>query len=133
MPKDNQNSSNEWENIKAEEVTQYFTSPHLLQALLRQIEKDFGTAQVELMLEVEQQYSFPALCQRLSEALEKHLQKGGSLKNLINRVDLTPRQINQFVPAPMASHLAALATLIIKRELQKVVIRQWYKRFSTDE
>lgn len=110
-----------------EAVALYFSRPDLLRDLLAQLLKDFKTAQVPLALDVEERYSFESLRDFVQITLETHLQAHGSLKNLLNRVDLTEKQIKREIPHKIGHHLRTLSELIIKRELQKVVIRHWYR------
>jgi hypothetical protein len=62
--------------------------------------------------------------------IEDHIKRTGTLKNLLNRVDLTEKQIQKAIPSAPYSNLKLLSELIIKRELQKVVIRYWYRQSS---
>jgi hypothetical protein len=110
-----------------------FTRPDLLRDLLGQLLKDFKTAQVPLDLDVQERYSFEALRDFVQMNLEAHLDANGSLKNLLNRVDLTEKQVKRAIPNQLGQHLRVLSELIIKRELQKVVIRHWYRSQAQPE
>ncbi len=113
-----------------EAIEHYLKMPDLLRDLLLQLTKDFQTAQIPLQLNPEENYSFEGLRDGLEWVLENHLKQAGSLKNLLNRVDLTEKQIRKVIPGTPSSNLKSLSELIIKRELQKVVIRYWYRQSS---
>ena len=113
-----------------EAIQAYLNMPDLLRDLLLQITKDFQTAQIPLLPESLVNCSFEGLCETLVMALDAHLAKGGTLKNVLNRVDLTEKQLKKHIPERLTSKLRPLAELIIKRELQKVVIRYWYRQSS---
>lgn len=114
----------------SEAIAQYFQTPDLLRDLLHQLSKDFSTAQIPLILISDSHYTFEALCSCIEQAIETHLKAGGTLKNLLNRVDLTEKQIKKTLPKALYSNLRLLSELVIKRELQKVVIRHWYRQAS---
>lgn len=116
--------------IPNEGVESYLKMPNLLRDLLLQLLKDFQTAQIPLALNPEENYSFEGICEFIESVLEEHIKRAGTLKNLMNRVDLTEKQIKKAIPTALYSNLRPLAELIIKRELQKVVIRYWYQQSS---
>lgn len=116
--------------MATEGVENYLKMPNLLRDLLLQLLKDFQTAQIPLALNPEENYSFEAICGFIELVLEEHIKRAGTLKNLLNRVDLTEKQIKKAIPTALYSNLRPLSELIIKRELQKVVIRYWYQQSS---
>lgn len=117
--------------IPTEGIENYLKMPNLLRDLILQLLKDFQTAQIPLTLNPEENYSFEGLCKGIEFVIENHLKRGGTLKNLLNRVDLTEKQIKKVISGAIHSNLRRLAELIIKRELQKVVIRYWYQQSSS--
>lgn len=114
-----------------EGIDNYLKMPNLLRDLILQLLKDFQTAQIPLTLNPDENYSFEGLCKGIESVVENHLKRGGTLKNLLNRVDLTEKQIKKAISGAIHSNLRRLAELIIKRELQKVVIRYWYQQSSS--
>lgn len=116
-----------------EELEQVLRLPHLLRDLILQLLKDFQTAQLPLALDTDERYSFEGLRDCLAQTISEHLKNGGTLKNLLNRVDLTEKQIHRAIPTAIHASVGLLSELIIKRELQKVVIRHWYRQSSTEE
>jgi ethanolamine utilization protein EutA (predicted chaperonin) len=116
--------------MATEGIESYLKMPNLLRDLLLQLLKDFQTAQIPLALNPEENYSFEGICEFIELVLEEHIKRAGTLKNLLNRVDLTEKQIKKAIPTALYSNLRPLTELIIKRELQKVVIRYWYQQSS---
>ncbi len=123
--------TNDLTQIPTEGIENYLKMPNLLRDLILQLLKDFQTAQIPLTLNPEENYSFEGLCKGIELVIENHLKRGGTLKNLLNRVDLTEKQIKKVISGAIHSNLRRLAELIIKRELQKVVIRYWYQQSSS--
>lgn len=109
-------------------IEDYLKTPDLLRALILQLTKDFQTAQIPLTLNPDENYSFEGLCDFIELVIDGHIKRVGTLKNLLNRVDLTEKQIKKAIPNALYSNLRLLTELIIKRELQKVVIRYWYQQ-----
>lgn len=70
---------------------------------------------------------------RIHEAILRELQRSkksadADLMHLLYRVDISEAQLKRYLDAnPGEHHLSTIAELIIKRELQKVVIKQYYK------
>lgn len=116
--------------MATEGIENYLKMPNLLRDLLLQLLKDFQTAQIPLALNPEENYSFEGICGFIELVLEEHIKRAGTLKNLLIRVDLTEKQIKKNIPTALYSNLRPLTELIIKRELQKVVIRYWYRQSS---
>jgi cellulose biosynthesis protein BcsQ len=116
--------------IPNEGMEHYLKMPALLRDLLLQLIKDFQTALLPVTLDPDELYSFEGLCQRIETAMDEHLQRAGTLKNLLNRVDLSEKQIKKVIPGALNTNLRMLSELIVKRELQKVVIRYWYQQAS---
>lgn len=114
--------------LPTEGMEHFLQMPDLLRALLLQLVKDFQTALLPVELDPDRLYSFDGLCRCIELALEEHLQRAGSLKNVLNRVDLSEKQLKKAIPGALNSNLRVLSELIVKRELQKVVIRYWYQQ-----
>ncbi len=101
----------------------HFTDKELLEDTLNQIEKDFG--QIELQLrEVKQGDDyFERLCADLSYTVDALLDKAPDrLFSLMYRIDLPESRISNLLGSDEPA--MAIAEMILKRELQKVVIRR---------
>jgi hypothetical protein len=114
--------------LSAGELQPYLHSPELLRSLLKQLVKDFGMATVHLPLNCEETYSFESLRELIAQALRQQASSSAQLQNVFYRVDLTEKTVRQALHKQQGDTLPIVAELIIKRVLQKVVIRHWYQQ-----
>ncbi len=112
----------------------YLTNRFILEKTLDQAEKDFLSAGIELKLHGGAA-TFESICNLLQEKLEGILQyQAGALNNLLYRIDLSESKIKSLhVDKSEKPFSLLLAELILKRELQKVVIREYYKKNTKDK
>ncbi len=112
------------------ELNQHFLSKkELLRALVLQIRKDFNTAGIPIKLLLNKKYSFEELTASVVDAFEN--QSATALFNLLYRVDISETQLRKGMPTP-GIDLQLMAALIVKRELQKVVLRSLYSASSPE-
>ena len=109
---------------KPGEIESYFVSKSVLRELILQLKKDFTAAGVPVKLLLSHKYAFDDLKLLIRYCLED--QNGKQISLLLNRVDISEKQFVSGMPGPGLDTFA-LAELIIKRELQKVVLRQLFK------
>lgn len=104
---------------------QHFTDKDLLEDTLNQIEKDFGQIELQLRdVELGDDY-FYRLCKDLSYTVDALLDKAPDrLFSLMYRIDLPENRISKLLGSNEPA--MAIAEMILKRELQKVVIRRKY-------
>jgi hypothetical protein len=103
--------------------TEFLSQKDLLRNLILQIRKDFDSAGIPLKLLLNTRYSFAELAQIISDAF---MQSGATaMFNLLYRVDVSEKQLKDGMPTPGIDPIL-VAELVIKRELQKVVIRKQY-------
>lgn len=105
----------------------------LLQATLKQIKKDFIQNGLELQLEEIQLEDYDALLHTLEEMLSWLLERDEQrLLQLLYRIDLGEEKLKKSMLENEQESLASLlAKLIIKREAQKVLIRNHYAQKHT--
>ena len=72
---------------------------------------------------------YASIHRELSNALQRYENKTDfHLQHLLYRVDISEAQLKKYLNSqPDESYFDVIAELIIKRELQKVVIKQFYK------
>jgi len=121
--KPNSHSAKLPELNNALEIEGYFGSKSVLRELILQLKKDFTAAGVTLKLLLSHKYAFEELSLLIKYCLEDL--DGKQISLLLNRVDISETQFVNGMPGP-GLDTAALAELIIKRELQKVVLRQLF-------
>lgn len=103
--------------------TEFLSQKDLLRNLILQIRKDFESAGIQIKLLLNKRYSFAELAQIISDAF---MQAGATaMFNLLYRVDVSEKQLKDGMPTPGIDPIL-VAELVIKRELQKVVLRKQY-------
>ena len=109
-------------------ITPYFNNVDYLRETAKQISKDFELAGLPLTFSGEGSTAFNELLYALSPLLSELIEKNFSgLLNLLYRIDIHESKVallsehNDYGSLP-----EALADLIIRRELQKIVIRKHY-------
>ena len=101
----------------------YFVQKDLLRDLILQLKKDFNSAGVPVKLLLTRKYTFDELCETLQLAFrDKTAQQ---LFNVLYRIDVSEKQLYEGMPTPGIDD-RLFAEIIIKRELQKVVLRKLY-------
>lgn len=118
-------------DLSSQGLQPYLQTPELLRSLLQQLLKDFAMANVSLKLDCDISYSFDQLCQQIAETLRQQAPTSATLQNVFYRVDLTEKMVRKALHGQQGDTLPLMAELIIKRELQKVVIRHWYRNQSS--
>ena len=105
----------------------YLTNINLLELTLRQLEKDFNEIGEQLTFSYEK-ISFENLVASLkNQLIAIENKRPGILNQLFYRIDLPEKKIKA-VRDGNADFYFSAAELILKRELQKVVIREYYKK-----
>ncbi|MFN8354374.1 MAG: hypothetical protein U0Y10_08010 [Spirosomataceae bacterium] len=112
--------------LNTESLQNYLNTPELLRDLLEQLVKDFKMANLTLSLDLSMAYSFDQLQAKVEETLRQQATTPRSVQAVLYRVDLSEGQLKKRLNSD--AKMTQLAELIIKRELQKVVIRHWYRK-----
>jgi len=106
------------------------TKPDLFEAFKNQLKKDFencglnGDFAGELMANYD--LIFEKMLMEIDRISKSQNQK---ITELLYRIDISEKQIKTLsLEKPKAALNEAIAELIIKRELQKVVIKEFYKK-----
>lgn len=109
-------------------LNNYLRDTAILKETLEQLEKDFFQSGIDQEFQSMAVLSFEKMCCSLSERLKLLNEKNGSqLQNLLYRIDISPKQISQYTKShPQKDYELLLAELMLKRELQKVVLRKNY-------
>ena len=107
----------------ADQLLPYFSNKSLMRDLILQINKDLNSAGIPLKLLLTKKYSYAEMCHVISDKFnEVPIQH---VFNLLYRVDVSEAQLKKGMPTPGVD-ASLMAELIVKRELQKVVIRKLY-------
>lgn len=107
----------------------YLSDKSIFRELILQIRKDFESSGINLKLLLNKRYSF----NELSTILEDVFLKTGAtaMFQLLYRVDVSEQQLQKGMPTP-GIDTKLIAELVIKRELQKVVLRKFYSNKSDE-
>lgn len=110
-------------NQKSTELEPYFSNKKIRRTLILQLNKDFYSAGIKLKLLLTKNYSFDELIESLCNALDDY--PISTLFNLLYRVDVSESQLAKEMATP-GFDIKLFAQIIVKRELQKVVLRMLY-------
>jgi len=110
-------------SLEIEAFESYIKSKSILRLLIEQIKKDHQNAGIPIKILVSRSYSF----QELSDILvQKFIDVSSTqLSQLLYRVDISESQLASQMNSP-GLDLKVIADMIIKRELQKVILRLKY-------
>ena len=111
-------------------ISQYFNRLDLIKDVANQIIKDFDMFGLEIKFSGNAYNAY----EELFEQIEPHINQLISLNqqkfmSILYRIDVNEEQIKKAVSENSSESFSAIVSdLIIKRELQKVVIRNHYKK-----
>jgi len=112
----------------------FFINPDLVQQLLLQLEKDFVHSDLFGKYDREKLQGkdiFDIVHEKVKELMNRNY---GELANTYYRVDISERQLKDALTGDTTNtESEVITTLILKRELQKVVYRNIYKQSKEDD
>ena len=110
-------------------ITPYFNKLEYINATAEQIKKDFDLFGMEIKFSGQEENAYNELLYQVSPHIAKLIESNyKKLLDLLYRIDVNESKISNLVTDSKVDSLAeAIADLIIKRELQKIVIRRHYK------
>lgn len=114
----------EWNNIS---LSVYSSNQEILSLLVAQLQKDFQSSRIAI--ELNSSDSAPTIKEAVFNALLTDTHSTHSqIQQLLYRIDVSEKALSQIVDKNnLTQFLHALAELIIKRELQKILIRKYYQ------
>ena len=102
--------------------------PDLFEAFKAQLKKDFEMCAIDSDFVSGLNSDYGLLLQTLAKEVEKIMKASTKLSDLLYRIDISENQLKKLSKEKSDSDLSdVVAELVIKRELQKVVIRKMYK------
>ncbi|MDP2386416.1 MAG: hypothetical protein Q8M29_08590 [Bacteroidota bacterium] len=115
-------------------LNKFFINPDLVQQLLLQLEKDFVHSDLFGNYDREKLQGkdiYDIVHEKVKELMNRNY---GELANTYYRIDISERQLKDALTED-TSHTESevITTLILKRELQKVVYRNIYKQSKEDD
>ncbi len=115
-------------------ISQYFNKLKLIKDTANQIIKDFDMFGLEIKFSGNAYNAYEELFEQIEPHIKKLIDTNHSkFMGILYRIDVSDEQIKKAVNENTSEPFSEIITdLIIKRELQKVVIRQHYKNASSD-
>jgi hypothetical protein len=112
------------------QLNDQLSSKDLFDAFKRQLAKDFEQSNFpsDFIKDLEPDYA--SIHEKILQELQRSEKRADStIMSLLYRVDISEAQLKKYLNEHLhENHLITIAELIIKRVLQKVVIKQYYKR-----
>jgi adenylate kinase family enzyme len=111
------------------DIKNQFSSQELVAAFKAQLKKDFEQSNLsaDFVEELEPDYYF--ILERIESQLQHNEKRNDSnVMRLLNRIDISEGQLKRYLAEnKKVNRLHVISELIVKRVLQKVVIKQLYK------
>lgn len=115
--------------MKFTDLAPYTNRLDLLNLTVEQIKKDFNLFGAEISFSGRTESAYLELFQQIKPYIESLLNHNyEKLLTLLYRIDVTEKSISNIVLNAGDEMVNEMTDLIIKRELQKVVIREYYKQ-----
>lgn len=106
---------------------QLATSQELFKAFKTQLAKDFQQSNFSTDFIANLEADYNSIHRKIASELQRN-EKNAYLMKLLNRVDISEQQLKRYLSEQKKEDPSrVIAELIIKRVLQKVVIKQYYK------
>lgn len=115
-----------------QELDKYPDKPELLREISLQLEKDLNRSGIKTGWREDELTDSHALVENLRDILHNLYDTDrAKLSAIMYTVDLSEQQINRHINRPNAGEMPdELTSLILKRVLQKVVLRRFYKKLG---
>ena len=111
-------------------IQAYITNIDILRQTVEQIKKDFDLFGMEIKFSGNNYDAYEELFNQIQPHIEQLIQKDYQrFMNILYRIDVNEQQLKQKLHENSSESTGEIISdLIIKRELQKVVIRNYYKQ-----
>jgi len=114
--------------LNISDLSPYINRLDIIRQTAEQIIKDFNIVGIEITFSGDPYSAYSELYCQIEPEIDKLL-KFNKLNSLLYRIDISEAQINKTIKNNPVHQLSRVITdLIIKRELQKVVIRSHYSK-----
>lgn len=116
-------------------IQHYLNDSELLQLCIEQIQKDFQEAEIQIDKPEQMAMAYSDLHAQIKNAVTALEKRSNSrLMQLLYRIDISENQIKHSARQfPEENFESRIAHLIIRRELQKVIIRKTYSKQKKDD
>lgn len=115
--------------IWQDKITKSIDVKAIIQELISQIKKDFGMFGEEITFSEFTDESYFALFMQLNDFLTlTYSRQTEKLYPILYRIDISEKDIKKAINSPQNNDfMGTITELIILKELQKVIIRQYYR------
>jgi serine phosphatase RsbU (regulator of sigma subunit) len=115
-------------------INEHLSSKDLFEAFKIQLAKDFEQSNFDPDFIKELEPDFSNIHKKIIDELHRSEKKADShLMQLLNRIDISEAQLQRYLREQKnQSRLSTIGELIIKRVLQKVVIKHHYRQNKSD-
>lgn len=104
----------------------HLTNIDLLKETVEQIQKDFEEAGINITFSGDKETAYVELCDQIEPILLQLMQEDqNKLLNILYRIDVPEKKFSETIHKENGS-ISAVVELIVKRELQKVVLRHHF-------
>jgi hypothetical protein len=111
------------------ELDKYSNRLDLLKETVEQIQKDFGESGFSILFSGNPQTAYNELIEQILPFIQQLLKSNYShLMQVLYKIDIPEKLFKNILKDEASNVPLKIAELIIKRELQKVVIRNHYKK-----
>jgi hypothetical protein len=117
--------------MKQTDLSQYMNRQDLLKETLAAINKDLLSAGEAAAVDEAEEVTYMELVEKLSPVIEVLFTSRITVfMNLMYRIDIPQEKLDEIISGNSENIIVRITELIIKRELQKVVIRNFYRNKS---
>jgi hypothetical protein len=111
------------------DIKNQLSSKELFEAFKKQLIKDFEQSNFPADFVAALEPDYTTIHEKISQELQRNEKRTDfNVMNVLYRIDISEAQLKRYLGEHInESHFDVIAELIIKRVLQKVVIKQFYK------
>jgi hypothetical protein len=112
------------------DIKNQFSSNELFEAFKMQLVRDFGQSNFPSDFVAALEPDYQLIHEKIARELQRNERRSDfNVMHLLYRVDISEAQLEKYLrESNEVNHFNVIAELIIKRVLQKVVIKRYYKR-----
>lgn len=110
-------------------IKNQLSSKELFEAFKRQLVKDFQQSNFATDFVAELEPGYTSIQEKIARELQRNEKRADfNLMHLLYRIDISEAQLKRYLSESKDEiHFNVIAELIIKRVLQKVVVKEYYK------
>ena len=109
------------------DINSGISKPGLFEKFKLQMQKDFEICGLDGNFAVDLSQDYKSIVERVNSEVEKINKSSGKLSELLYRIDISEAQIKKASGLNQNSFTEIIAELIVKRELQKIVIKEHFR------